>query len=128
MERSGNSTLAPPTLQPALLPSVQLSLTILYTVLYGFLFAVVYIQLWMILYYKHRRLSYQTIFLFLCLFWSGLRTTLFSFYFKNAEEANMLPIFLYWLLYCFPVCLQFMTLCLLVIFFAQVCKQIFSNL
>ncbi|KAL8566841.1 hypothetical protein ACOMHN_052239 [Nucella lapillus] len=34
--------------------------------------------------------------------------------------ANNLPVVLYWLLYCFPVCLQFTMLCLLVLFFAQV--------
>ncbi|KAK3093144.1 hypothetical protein FSP39_011777 [Pinctada imbricata] len=34
--------------------------------------------------------------------------------------ANNLHIVIYWLLYCFPVCLQFITLCLLVLFFAQV--------
>ena len=113
-------TINPPDLKPALLPSVHLGLTITYTTLYSLLFLAVYLQLWMIYYYKHRRFSYQTVFLFLCLMWSGLRTTLFAFYFKDAEEANVLPTFFYWLLYCFPVCLQFLTLCLMVNFFGQV--------
>ncbi|ELT91308.1 hypothetical protein CAPTEDRAFT_116436, partial [Capitella teleta] len=99
---------------------VHLGLTIAYNVLYGSLFLTVYLQLWMILYYKHRRFSYQTVFLFLCLIWAGLRTTLFSFYFNNCLLANNLPVFFYWLLYCFPVVLQFITLSLLVVFFAQV--------
>ena len=114
------STIVPPPLKPALPPSVQLSLTIVYITLYGFLFLMIYVQLWMILIYKHRRFSYQSVFLFLCLIWAGLRTTLFSFYFRNCLLANTLPIFPYWLLYCLPVCLQFVTLCLLVLFFAQV--------
>ena len=113
-------TIAPPTIVPALSPEVHLSLTAIFTVLYTILFLVIYIQLWMILYYKHRRFSYQTVFLYLCLLWAGLRTTLFSFYFRNSVAANNLPAPLYWLLYCFPVCLQFITLCLLVEYFSQV--------
>lgn len=113
-------TFSPPNLKPALLPSVHFGLTITYTVLYSLLFIIVYIQLWMIYHYRHKRFSFQTVFLFLCLLWAGLRTTLFSFYFNDAEEADVLPTFVYWLFYCFPVCLQFMTLCLLVEFFVQV--------
>ena len=113
-------TVLPPTLQPAISTSVHLSLTIVCTTLYGCLFFFVYIQLWMILYYRHRHFSYQTVFLFLCLFWAGLRTTLFSFYFQNCALVNSLDTFAYWLLYCCPVCLQFITLCLLVLFFTNV--------
>lgn len=114
------NNVTPPNIKPAISPSVHLSLTIVYTSLYGFLFLTVYVQLWMILYYKHRRFSYQSVFLFLCLIWAGLRTTLFTFYFRNCLLANTLSFLPYWLLYCFPVCLQFSTLCLLVLFFAQV--------
>lgn len=109
-----------PTLKPALTANTQLGLTVIYICLYGLLFVMVYVQLWMIWYYRHKRFSYQTCFLFLCLLWSGLRTTLFSFYFNDCVEVNMLAIPLYWLLYCFPVCLQFIYMCLLVLFFAQV--------
>nr|XP_022333204.1 integral membrane protein GPR137B-like [Crassostrea virginica] len=109
-----------PTVKPALSPYTQLSLTITYICLYGFLFLFVLCQLWMIWYYRHKRFSYQTCFLFTCLLWSGLRTTLFSFYFNNCIQANSLPLFLNWLFYSFPVCLQFITLCLLVLFFGQV--------
>uniref|UniRef100_A0A4W5RWZ8 G protein-coupled receptor 137c n=1 Tax=Hucho hucho TaxID=62062 RepID=A0A4W5RWZ8_9TELE len=101
-------------------PSVELGLTIVYTVLYSLLFLFVYLQLWLILHYGHKRFSYQSVFLFLCLLWSALRTTLFSFYFKNVVQANQLQPLPYWLLYCFPVCLQFFTLCLLNLYFAQV--------
>ena len=113
-------SVTPPDIKPAVSPTVYLSLTIVYTCLYGILFLIVYVQLWMILCYRHRRFSYQTVFLFLCLLWAGLRTTLFSFYFRNCLLANTLSVLPYWLLYCFPVCLQFTTLCLLVLFFAQV--------
>lgn len=109
-----------PSVKPALAPYTQLSLTITYICLYGFLFIFVLCQLWMIWYYRHKRFSYQTCFLFTCLIWSGLRTTLFSFYFNNCIQANSLPLFLNWLFYSFPVCLQFTTLCLLVLFFGQV--------
>lgn len=101
-------------------PSVELGLTIVYTVLYSLLFIFVYLQLWLILHYGHKRFSYQSVFLFLCLLWSALRTTLFSFYFKNVVQANQLQALPYWVLYCFPVCLQFFTLCLLNLYFAQV--------
>lgn len=113
-----NST--PASLRPAVLPSVQLGFTVLYTVLYAVLFLAVYGQLWLLLLYKDKRWSYQSVFLFLCVFWAALRTTLFSFYFQNSLEANHLPMPLYWLLYCFPVCLQFFTLSLINMYFTQV--------
>ncbi|RXN35226.1 integral membrane protein GPR137B-like [Labeo rohita] len=49
----------------------------------------------------------------------ALRTILFSFYFRNALAANHLPTPVYWLLYCFPVCLQFFTLSLFNLYFTQ---------
>ncbi|XP_068181037.1 integral membrane protein GPR137 [Antennarius striatus] len=116
-----SSTQPPPIpLRPAVAPSVQLGFTVLYTSLYAALFLVVYIQLWLLYLYKHKRWSYQSIFLFLCLLWAALRTTLFSFYFGNALEANHLPVAVYWLLYCFPVCLQFFTFSLINLYFTQV--------
>ncbi|XP_077434522.1 integral membrane protein GPR137 [Vanacampus margaritifer] len=115
-----NSTGLPVPLRPAVAPSVQLGFTILYTALYGGLFLVVYAQLWLLHLYRHKRWSYQSVFLFLCLLWAALRTTLFSFYFRNALEANHLPVAVYWLLYCFPVCLQFFTLSLINLYFTQV--------
>ncbi|XP_055720137.1 G protein-coupled receptor 137Ba-like isoform X3 [Salvelinus fontinalis] len=107
-------------IRAAVPPSVELGLTIVYTILYSLLFVFVYLQLWLILHYGHKRFSYQSVFLFLCLLWSALRTTLFSFYFKNVVQANQLEHLPYWLLYCFPVCLQFFTLCLLNLYFAQI--------
>ncbi|XP_036398403.1 integral membrane protein GPR137C isoform X1 [Megalops cyprinoides] len=107
-------------IRAAVPPSVELGLTVVYTILYSLLFVFVYVQLWLILHYGHKRFSYQSVFLFLCLLWSALRTTLFSFYFKNVVQANQLQPLPYWLLYCFPVCLQFFTLCLLNLYFAQV--------
>lgn len=107
-------------IRAAVPPSVELGLTVVYTVLYSLLFVFVYLQLWLILHYGHKRFSYQSVFLFLCLLWAALRTTLFSFYFKNVVQANQLQPLPFWLLYCFPVCLQFFTLCLLNLYFAQV--------
>ncbi|XP_070819583.1 integral membrane protein GPR137 [Chaetodon trifascialis] len=126
-----SSTPSPPIpLRPAVAPSVQLGFTILYTTLYAGLFLVVYVQLWLLYLYRHKRWSYQSVFLFFCLLWAALRTTLFSFYFCNALEANHLPVAVYWLLYCFPVCLQFFTLSLINLYFTQVVlkvREIYSS-
>ncbi|XP_060740607.1 integral membrane protein GPR137 [Tachysurus vachellii] len=120
-----NSSIPPPfPIRPAMAPSVQLGVTILYTCLYGALFWIVYIQLWLLLLYRHKRWSYQSVFLFLCLFWAALRTTLFSFYFGDAVAANHLPTPIYWLLYCCPVCLQFFTLSLINLYFTQVLLKV----
>ncbi|XP_059811275.1 G protein-coupled receptor 137Ba-like isoform X5 [Hypanus sabinus] len=117
---SQTSTVSPQPLQPAIPPSVTLGLTTVYTALYGLLFLLVYVQLWLVLHYKHKKFSYQTVFLLLCLLWAALRTTLFSFYFRDIIKANSLGPFSFWLLYCFPVCLQFFTLSLMNTYFAQV--------
>ncbi|KAJ8394065.1 hypothetical protein AAFF_G00054090 [Aldrovandia affinis] len=120
-----NSTLPSPSpLRPAVAPSVKQGVTILYTCMYGCLFLVVYVQLWLLLLYRHKRWSYQSGFLFLCLFWAALRTTLFSFYFHDALGANHLPILAYWLFYCCPVCLQFFTLSLINLYFTQVLLKV----
>ncbi|XP_018583320.1 integral membrane protein GPR137C isoform X1 [Scleropages formosus] len=119
MESQVTDTTVEP-IRAAVPPSVELGLTVVYTVLYSLLFVFVYLQLWLILHYGHKRFSYQSVFLFFCLLWSALRTTLFSFYFRNVVQANELQPLPYWLLYCFPVCLQFFTLCLLNLYFAQV--------
>ncbi|XP_051945547.1 G protein-coupled receptor 137Ba isoform X2 [Xyrauchen texanus] len=117
----GNDSLPPPpTLSPAVPPYVMLGLTVAYTIFYMLLFAFVYVQLWLVLRYRHKRFSYQTVFLFLCLMWAALRTLLFSFYFRDCVTANTLGPFSFWLLYCFPVCLQFFTLSLMNLYFAQV--------
>ncbi|XP_029010323.1 G protein-coupled receptor 137Ba [Betta splendens] len=110
----------PPTITPAVPPFVKLGLTVAYTVFYSLLFAFVYAQLWLVLRYRHKRFSYQTGFLFLCLLWAALRALLFSFYFRDCVTANALGPFAFWLLYCFPVCLQFFTLSLMNLYCAQV--------
>ena len=100
--------------------TVQLSLTIVFTTLYALLFLFIYVQLILILVYRHKRLSYQSVFLYLCLLWAALRTTLFSFYFNDSEMANNLNLGFKWLLYSFPIVLQFFTLSLLALYFSQV--------
>ncbi|XP_040823989.1 integral membrane protein GPR137B isoform X2 [Ochotona curzoniae] len=116
----GHNGSLPPTLTPAVPPYVKLGLTVVYTVFYALLFVFIYAQLWLVLRYRHKRLSYQSVFLFLCLFWASLRTVLFSFYFRDFVAANSLSPFVFWLLYCFPVCLQFFTLTLMNLYFTQV--------
>lgn len=112
----------PPTLTPAVPPYVKLGLTSVYTAFYSLLFVFIYAQLWLVLRYGHKRLSYQSVFLFLCLLWASLRTVLFSFYFRDFVAANALSPFVFWLLYCFPVCLQFFTLTLMNLYFTQVSR------
>lgn len=113
----------PPTLSPAVPPYVKLGLTAVYTAFYALLFVFIYAQLWLVLRYRHKRLSYQSVFLFLCLFWASLRTVLFSFYFRDFVAANSFSPFVFWLLYCFPVCLQFFTLTLMNLYFTQVSPE-----
>ncbi|XP_019307349.2 integral membrane protein GPR137C isoform X2 [Panthera pardus] len=109
--------------------SVQLALSILHALLYAALFAFAYLQLWRLLLYRERRLSYQSLCLFLCLLWAALRTTLFSAAFSLSGSLPLLRppahlhFFPHWLLYCLPSCLQFSTLCLLNLYLAEViCK------
>ena len=78
-----------------------------------------YFQLLLILYHGHKRFSYQTVFLYLCLVWSALRTTLFSFFFKDTVLANQLSFIPYWMLFCFPSFLQYAIMTLLLVFFSQ---------
>ncbi|XP_028409689.1 integral membrane protein GPR137B-like [Dendronephthya gigantea] len=118
--KSTTPTSTIPTLKESLPLEVQLSLTIVFTVLYALLFIFIWIQLILILVYRHKRLSYQSVFLYLCLLWAALRTTLFSFYFNDSCMANKLNIISKWLLYSFPIVLQFLTLSLLELYFSQV--------
>lgn len=109
------------TLSKALPIGVQLSLTIVFTTLYALLFLFIWIQLILIFVYRHKRLSYQSVFLYLCLLWAALRATLFSFYFNDSGcSAIKLNLGVMWLLYAFPVVLQFFTLTLLALYFSQV--------
>ena len=114
------TTVSGSSLSSSLPIGVQLSLTIVFTTLYSLLFLLIYLQLILILVYKHKRLSYQSVFLFLCLLWAVLRTTLFSFYFNDSSMANRLNLGLKWLLYAFPIVLQYFTLSLLALYFSQV--------
>ena len=117
--------LNPQTLKPSVpIQNVHLGLSVFFTAAYGLLFLHIYWQLWLILHYGHRRLSYQSIFLFACLFWAALRTTLFSFYFKNCAETNAMAPFFSWLLFAFPVFLQYFMLNILVLYFVQVRKML----
>ncbi|MEE6492239.1 hypothetical protein FKM82_016526 [Ascaphus truei] len=100
--------------------SVGLGLTVVYTVLYSSLFFLIYLQLWLLLHYKQKRLSYQSVSLFACLLWAGLRTVLFSFYLTHCAQASDLLPFPHWALYSSPVCVQFCTLSVLNLYFSQV--------
>ena len=108
------------TVEPAISHQAHLGLTVAFTTIYACVFLLIFVQLFLILYYKHRRLSGQSVFLFVCLIWSALRTTLFSFFFNDCVTANSLHYFARWFLFAFPICLQFLTLALLTLYFAKV--------
>uniref|UniRef100_A0A8D0GFB4 G protein-coupled receptor 137C n=1 Tax=Sphenodon punctatus TaxID=8508 RepID=A0A8D0GFB4_SPHPU len=110
---------------PSIPSSVQLGLTVVHTALYASLFLFTYLQLWLLLYYREKRLSYHTLCLFLSLLWAALRTVLFSCYLQNSLQAPPLQQpFPHWLLYCFPVCLLFANLALLNLYFAEVILKV----
>ncbi|KAK7127290.1 hypothetical protein R3I93_020007 [Phoxinus phoxinus] len=115
-----NASLSPQPLRASIPPLVKLGLTLLYTLFYCALFCFIYAQLWLVLRYRHKRFSFQTVFLFLCLLWAALRALLFSFYFRDCVTVNTLGPFSFWMLYCLPVCLQFFTLILMNLYCAQV--------
>ncbi|NXN95265.1 G137C protein, partial [Rhinopomastus cyanomelas] len=96
--------------------ALALGLSALHTALSAGLFLFAYLQLWLLLYYRRRRLSYHTLCLFLCLLWAALRTTLFSFYLQDSLQGLRQPV-ARWLLLCLPGCLL---LCLLNLYFAEV--------
>ena len=114
------------TTPAAILPPIShlahLVLAIVFTALFAVLFLLIIVQLYLILYFKHRRLSYQSVFLFIYLFWAALRTTLFAFYFDDttALQANKIGSFARWLLFALPIYLQFLTLSLLTLYLAKV--------
>ena len=114
-----NST-TPANIVPPISPLAHLVLASVFTALYAVLFLLILVQLCLILYFKHRRLSYQSVFLFIYLFWAALRTTLFSFYFDDNVQANTIHSFARWLLFALPIYLQFLTLSLLTLYLAKV--------
>ncbi|XP_052824475.1 integral membrane protein GPR137B [Octopus bimaculoides] len=114
-----DSSITPAILGPSLSPRIERVLTAIFLTLFSLLFIAVCVQLIMIIWYKHKRCSYQSVLLLIVLTWATLRIVLFSMYFSEIYLANHLPIFVSWLLYCFPVCLQFFTLCLITSFFTS---------
>lgn len=118
-------SIVPATDLPA---GVHLGLTVFLTIVYAALFITIYIQLFRLLYYQHKRLSYQSVFLFVCLVWAALRIDLFAFYYKNVRLATTLPRGWYFTLYALPVCLQYVTLTLLVLYFCRVSEALCDSL
>ena len=117
-----NNNTAPISIQPGISPVTHLSLAIVFTALFALLFLMILLQLCLILYFGHRRLSYQSVFLFIYLFWASLRTTLFSFYFNDSSGTESLSLPLRWLLFSLPIYLQFLTLSLLTLYLSKVSK------
>ena len=114
-----NNTI-PASILPPISHAAHLSLAIMFTTLFALLFFMILVQLCLILYFGHRRLSYQSVFLFIYLFWAALRTTLFSFYFHDSSKTDGLHLVPRWLLFALPIYLQFLTLSLLTLYLAKV--------
>ncbi|KXJ18721.1 integral membrane protein GPR137B [Exaiptasia diaphana] len=112
-------TTIPSSVQPPLPFNVHLGFAVVFIAIYALLFFFIISQLTLILYYRHRRLSYQSFFLFTCLFWAGARTSLFSFYFHDCMTVNNLPAFPRWLLFALPIYLQFLMLTLLTLYLVK---------
>ena len=110
----------PASIQPGISHTTHLSLAIVFTVLFALLFLMILLQLCLILYFGHRRLSYQSVFLFIYLFWAALRTTLFSCYLDDSSTTGSFHMFTRWLLFAVPIYLQFLTLSLLTLYLAKV--------
>lgn len=123
--RTINST-TPAEIQPPISHLAHLALASVFTALFAVLFILILVQLYLILYFKHRRLSYQSVFLFIYLFWAALRTILFAFYFDDttALQANKIGSFARWLLFAMPIYLQFLTLSLLTLYLSKVGEKI----
>ncbi|XP_031558571.1 integral membrane protein GPR137B-like [Actinia tenebrosa] len=113
------TTIPATNVEPPLPVGVLLIVTIVFMSIYAILFIFTISQLVLILVYKHRRLSYQTFFLFTCLIWAGIRTTLFSFYFSDCKVVNNLQAFPRWFLFAFPIYLQFVMLGLLTLYLVK---------
>ena len=109
---------------------VHYSVTIIITTLVSILFLLVYIQLFMVICFGYKLLTYQTVLLFDILLWAALRVTLYSFYFYHCcKLVNTLHgTFLGWLLVSFPSCLQYFSLALLVHYFGEVSQLVVTCL
>ena len=118
MDFNNESTLSPPV---TLAPDVHLGITVAFTVVFSLLFFVIFLEMMLLLYYKHKLLSFQSVFLFVCLLWSALRLELFTFYFSKRDGLiTSLAVGAYFTLYALPVVFQYVTLSLLVLYFSRV--------
>eukprot|EP00117_Sycon_ciliatum_P015580 scpid78939/ scgid15363/ Integral membrane protein GPR137B len=101
--------------------NAHLGITVTFTVLFGLLFFIIFVEMLLLLYYKHKLFSYQSVFLFVCLIWSGLRLELFTFYYSKTDSViTYLPTGAYFALFALPVLFQYGTLTLLVLYFSRV--------
>eukprot|EP01137_Pigoraptor_chileana_P029035 Opistho-2@13707 len=85
--------------------------------LYALPFCYCGFQLGLILYHRHKKASYHTYFLLLCLSWITLRIIFFGIWSHDLGLPDSWAIrLIYWL----PLHIQFATFSLLVLFYAQV--------
>ena len=115
---TNSSTTESPIVQ--IVQDIHLGLIATTTVIVVLLFLFVYFQLWAILYFRYKLLSYQTVFLFDILLWASLRLCLYSFYYYNCcELVNNLSSFVQWLMISAPEFLLYLALALVVHYFME---------
>lgn len=128
-EDPGNTTTSAPITHPGIpigpgtIPfPVHLAVTVSISVLVGILFLAVYVQLIMVICFRYKLFSYQTVLLFNILLWAALRLSLYSFYFYHCCSliTKLSTGFWGWLLVAFPSVLQYFSLALLVHYFGRV--------
>ena len=118
MNVTNSSTTESPIVQ--IVQDIHLGLIATTTVIVVLLFLFVYFQLWAILYFRYKLLSYQTVFLFDILLWASLRLSLYSFYYYNCcELVNNLSSFVQWLMISAPEFLLYLALALVVHYFME---------
>ncbi|XP_067319215.1 integral membrane protein GPR137C [Anolis sagrei] len=100
-------------------PGLELGARLVQGLLCGGLFLFAYLQLWLLLCGREKRLSFRAAGLFLGLLWAALRTVLCAALLP-ARPRRSLPAAPRWLLGAAPAALRFAALALLNLYFAQV--------
>jgi hypothetical protein len=109
-----------PTIGPGIIAQIHVGVIAAVTTLAAVIFIAVYIQLFLVVCFGYKLLSYQTVFLFNIICWASLRLCFYSLYFYHCcELVNNLPVPVQWLLISAPSIFLFISLALLVHYFME---------
>ncbi|KAI3384611.1 hypothetical protein SNEBB_000091 [Seison nebaliae] len=105
--------------------SISIPLTLLYLIILSY----VSYRLILACGSGRKKITHQTLLLIVCLLWSIVRTILFSLYVSKCNDFFLdMPIIAYWILFALPICLQYVMISIIVIFFIQIyLKSRFRN-